>query len=144
MMTHLSWRRLATAFLVSSTVYFVLGGALAASKHTQTVGGLDHLIAREKWTGAGLDKLTVAEQQTLAEDITSLLAGSRGPENATAAGKDRSQWRKLQRHMTKDDVSKLLGTPETVSVSRFDESWYYTNGSVTFDGKGRVQTWSEW
>ena len=142
-MTHVSWRRLATAFVVSGAVYFVLCGALAASKHTQTVEGLDHLIPREKWAGAGLDKLTMTEQQTLAQDITSLLAESRSTENATAARKDRSQWRKLQRHMTKDDVSKLLGAPETVSVSSFDESWYYAGGIVTFDGKGRVQTWSE-
>ena len=64
--------------------------------------------------------------------------------------KDRAQWRKLQRHMTKDEVRKLLGEPDRVSVSRFFESWYYSGGnlnfsggSVTFDGKGRVDFWSE-
>jgi hypothetical protein len=142
-MTYFLRRRLMTTCLVGGAVYFVLAGALAASKHTQTVEELDHLIPREKWAGAGLSKLTAAEQQTLAEDITSLLVGARRAENATAAAKDRSQWRKLQRHMTKDDVRKLLGDPGTVSVSRFAESWYYTGGNVTFDGKGRVQMWSE-
>jgi hypothetical protein len=143
MMNHVSWRRLMTTWLVGIAVYFVLTGALAASKHAQAVEELDHLIPREKWVEAGLSKLTAAEQQTLAEDITSLLAGARRTENGIAAGKDRSQWRKLQRHMTKDEVRKILGDPGTVSVSRFAESWYYTGGNVTFDGKGRVQMWSE-
>ena len=68
----------------------------------------------------------------------------------TPAGKDRSQWRKLHRGMVKDDVRKLLGEPDRISVSRFSESWYYSGGntnfsggSVTFDGKGRVDFWSE-
>jgi hypothetical protein len=143
MMTYVSGHRLVTAVLVSGAVYLVMGGALAASKHTQTAEGLDHLIPQEKWAGAGLNKLTLAEQQTLAEDITSLLAGARRTENGTAAGKDRNQWRKLQLRMTKDGVRKILGEPETVSVSRFAESWYYIGGTVTFDGKGRVEMWSE-
>jgi hypothetical protein len=143
MMNPVSWRRLVTTWLVGIAVYFVLTCTLAASKHTQ-IEELDHLIPREKWVEAGLSKLTAAEQQTLAEDITSLLAGARRTENSTAAGKDRSQWRKLQRHMTKDEVRKILGDPGTVSVSRFAESWYYTDGNVTFDGKGRVQMWSEY
>jgi hypothetical protein len=143
MRNYVSWRRLINTWLVSIAVYFVWSSALAASKHTQTVEELDHLIPREKWVEAGLSKLTAAEQQTLAEDITSLLAGARRTENGTTVGKDRSQWRKLQRHMTKDEVRKLLGEPGTVSVSRFAESWYYADGNVTFDGKGRVQMWSE-
>ena len=132
-----------STFLLSVAAYLVLGSALAASEHTETVEGLDDLIPREKWEGAGLNKLTVAEQQTLADNIESLLAGARTTEKGAAAGSDRSQWRKLQRHMTKDDVRKLLGEPKTVSVSRFAESWNYVGGSVTFDGKGRLDMWSE-
>jgi hypothetical protein len=45
--------------------------------------------------------------------------------------------------MSKDDVRKLLGEPRSVSVSRFYELWYYSGGSVTFDGKGRVDSWTE-
>jgi len=45
--------------------------------------------------------------------------------------------------MSKDDVRKLLGEPVRVSVSRFYESWYYLGGTVTFTGKGRVDSWSE-
>jgi len=45
--------------------------------------------------------------------------------------------------MSKDDVKKLLGEPDRVSVSRFFESWYLGGGSVTFDGKGHVDFWSE-
>ena len=139
----ISWRGLLTAGLITVATYSVWGGALAASKHTQTVEGLDRLIPREKWAGAGLDKLTAAEQQTLADDITSLLSGARMTQSGPAPLKDRTQWRKLQRHMTKDEVKKLLGEPDTVSVSRFYECWYYIAGSVTFNGKGRLDFWTE-
>lgn len=141
-MMHVTWPRLVVALSVSVAVCFALVGAFAASEHTQSSQGLDQLIPRERWAGAGLDKLTAGEQQALAEDISSLVA-SRTAESGGAAGKDRSQWRKLQRHMTKDDVRKLLGEPGLVSVSRFSESWYYAGGTVTFNGKGRLDLWTE-
>jgi outer membrane protein assembly factor BamE (lipoprotein component of BamABCDE complex) len=56
---------------------------------------------------------------------------------------DRTQWRKLHRHMSKDEVKNLLGDPDTISVSRFAEVWSYLRGSVTFDGKGRLDMWTE-
>lgn len=141
-MIHISWRRLlaALSFVAALSIW---GGAFAASKHTQTVNALDRLIPQEKWAGAGLDKLTATEQQALADDISSLLSGARTNEGRPVSAKDRTPWRKLQRHMTKDDVKKLLGDPDTVSVTRFYESWYYLAGSVTFDGKGRLDLWTE-
>lgn len=142
-MMQVSWHRLITAFFVCVAAYFLSGGVFAATKHTQTLEGLDHLIPRDKWAGAGLDKLTVTEQQTLADDITSLLATTHTAEQRTSPTKDRSQWRKLQRQMTKDAVRKLLGEPDTISVSRFSESWYYVGGSVTFNSKGHVDMWCE-
>jgi hypothetical protein len=45
--------------------------------------------------------------------------------------------------MSKDDVRKLLGEPMRVSVSKFSEAWDYAGGSVTFDGKGHVDSWNE-
>jgi hypothetical protein len=45
--------------------------------------------------------------------------------------------------MTKDDVRKLLGEPTRVSVSRFYEAWDYARGTVIFDGKGHLDSWSE-
>jgi len=133
-----------TAILFGVAAYFLLGGTLAASKHNRPAEAeLDRLIPREKWAGAGLNKLTVDEQQTLADDISVLLGTARSTQNSTSAGKDRGQWRMLQRHMTMDEVRKILGEPVTVSVSRFFESWYYLGGTVTFNGKGRVDMWSE-
>jgi len=73
----------------------------------------------------------------------SAAAGLNSPQSSAPAAKERSQWRQLKRRMSKDDVKKLLGEPERVSVSRFFESWYYGGGSVTFDGKGKVDFWSE-
>jgi outer membrane protein assembly factor BamE (lipoprotein component of BamABCDE complex) len=62
---------------------------------------------------------------------------------AQAPSQDRSQWRKLQRGMSKDDVRKLLGEPGKVSVAKYYEFWYYAGGSVTFDSKGRLDGWNE-
>jgi hypothetical protein len=145
-MIHDSWRKLVTALFFSFVAYLVSGGALAANRLTHSAAmELDHLIPREKWAGAGLDKLTAAEQQTLADEITGLLGAARSAQSSTPApaGKDRSQWRMLHRRMSKDEVRKLLGEPDRISVSRFYESWDYLGGSVTFDGKGRVDFWSE-
>lgn len=143
-MIHISSRNWLAAFFVCLTASFLFGGAFAAGKHTQTVEGLDRLIPRDKWAGAGLDKLSSSEQQTLADDITSLLSTPHPAQQATTPpAKDRTQWRKLERKMTKDDVRKLLGEPDTISVSRFSESWYYVAGSVTFNGKGRLDLWTE-
>ena len=74
---------------------------------------------------------------------STLVAAPRQAQSPTPAVQDRGQWRKLHRRMSKDDVRKLLGEPERVSVSRFFESWDYGTGSVTFDGKARVDFWSE-
>jgi len=143
-MKHVSRRRLMAALLGSFAVYFALGDTFAAGglAHT-TQAELDHLIPRDKWEGSGLNKLTPAEQQTLADEITALLGTARSTQSSAPAVKDRSQWRMLQRHMSKDDVKKLLGEPTKVSVSRFYESWYYVGGTVTFDGKGRLDSWTE-
>jgi hypothetical protein len=143
-MIHDSRRKLVTALFFSFIACLASGGALAANRLTHSAAvELDHLIPREKWAGTGLDKLTAAEQQTLADEITGLLGAARSTQSSTPAGKGRSQWRMLHRRMSKDEVRKLLGEPDRVSVSRFFESWDYSGGSVTFDGKGRVDSWSE-
>jgi hypothetical protein len=61
----------------------------------------------------------------------------------SAAARDHGQWRKLHRRMSKDDVKRLLGEPDRISVSRFYEAWEYGGGSVTFNGRGRLDSWSE-
>ena len=78
-------------------------------------------------------------------------AAAKHPQTAEASAtqasptpaKDRGQWRKLHRRMSKDEVRNLLGELDTVSVSRFAESWYYQRGDVIFDGKGRLDMWTE-
>lgn len=138
------WPKMLTALLFGFAVYFISGGTLAARRlpHPTNVA-LDQLIPREYWTGTGLDKLTAPEQQTLAGEITALLQDTPPAQNAVPGGKDRSQWRKLQKHMSKDDVRKLLGEPFRVSVSRYYEYWEYVGGTVLFDGKGHLDFWSE-
>jgi outer membrane protein assembly factor BamE (lipoprotein component of BamABCDE complex) len=70
-------------------------------------------------------------------------AATQSTESATPAQSDRTPWRNLHRKMSKDDVRKLLGEPLRVSVSRFYEAWDYPRGTVIFDGKGRLDAWSE-
>jgi len=64
-------------------------------------------------------------------------------DTATPAQNNKASWRSLHRKMSKDDVRKLLGEPTRVSVSRFYEAWDYPGGTVIFDGKGRLDAWSE-
>ena len=78
---------------------------------------------------------------------TATLAANR-PAPSTQAGapavKDKSQWRKLHRRMSKDEVRNLLGEPLSITVSRYCEAWAYIgSGSVTFDNKGRLDYWLE-
>jgi len=141
---NISWPRLVAVVVFSVSVYFALGDASAASRESySTEVELDRLIPQEKWAAAGLDKLTSAEQRALADDITALVASGRSIDNAISSTKDRSEWRKLQRHTSKDEVKRLLGEPMRVSVSSYYESWYYLGGAVTFDGKGRLDSWNE-
>jgi len=145
-MIHVSGRRLVAAFIFSPVaIAFLFWFSTVAASPLPAPGAaeLDHLIPREKWDATGLNKLTAPEQQTLANEITGLV-GAAQTAGAGANLKDMSQWRQLKRHMSKDDVRRLLGDPARVSVSRFYEAWYYLNsGSVTFDGKGHVDSWSE-
>jgi hypothetical protein len=76
-MIHISSRSVLTTSLLAVAACFVFSGAFAASKHSQTTQGLDQLIPQDKWAGAGLTKLTPTEQQSLADDISSLLTTSR-------------------------------------------------------------------
>ena len=86
---------------------------------------------------------TIAASRPHGSAEAELQVAAQSAESSTPAQTDRSQWRKLQRRMSKDDVRKLLGEPTRVSVSKFYESWDYPRGNVIFDGKGRLDSWSE-
>jgi hypothetical protein len=117
---------------------------LEACRRNQSIDAqLDRFIPREKWEVTGLNKLTGSEQQTLADEITSLLGATRTAQSGVPAGRDKTQWRKLKRRMSKEEVRKLLGEPQSISVSRYNESWSYLGGDVMFDGKGRLDSWIE-
>jgi hypothetical protein len=144
-MKHVAGRKLVAALSLGFVAYFVWGGTLAESRRTAASGvELDHLIPREKWEGAGLNRLTVPEQEILAGEIAALMGSGGSAQSTAPAGIEKSQWRKLHRRMSKDDVRKLLGEPRSISASRYCESWtYYSSGTVTFDSKGRLDFWIE-
>jgi outer membrane protein assembly factor BamE (lipoprotein component of BamABCDE complex) len=87
------------------------------------------------WAGAGAASAPAA--QAAAQSTEASSSGQSSAQN------DRAPWRQLKRHMSKDDVRKLLGEPARISVSRFDEEWDYPRGTIMFDGKGRLDAWSE-
>ena len=143
-MIRFSCRRSAAALIFTSVAIFAWGGTEAVSRPSDSTSvGLDHLIPPAEWEVSGLSKLTALEQQALASEITSLLGAGQATETGSSVQQDRSQWRRLQRRMSKDDVRKLLGEPLRVAVSRFYEAWDYPRGTVIFDGKGRLDAWSE-
>jgi len=143
-MIHVSWHRLVAGLLFTAVGSFTCGGTIAATRPYDSVEvKLDHLIPQEKWETTGLNELMAPEHQPSANGITGLLVAAQSTETNTPAQSDRSQWRRLQRRMSKEDVRKLLGEPTRVSVSRFYEAWNYPRGTVIFDGKGRVDSWSE-
>ena len=143
-MIHVSWHRLVVGLLFTSVGSFTCGGAIAATRPYDSVEvKLDHLFPQEKWEIASLNELASPAHQPSANGITALLVAAQSTETTTPAQSDRSQWRKLQRRMSKDDVRKLLGEPTRVSVSRFYETWDYPRGTVIFDGKGHLDSWSE-
>ena len=144
-MIHVSWRRWVSAFLLSFVAYFVSVGMLAASRRTSPGEmGLDRLIPREKWEGSGLNKLTVVEQETLAGEITALVGAGQAAQSGAPAELDKTQWRKLHRRMSREEVRKLLGEPLRISAGRYCESWgYMGSGMVTFDSKGHLDFWME-
>ena len=143
-MIHVSWRRSVAALIFTSVAFVAWGGTTAASRPSDSIEmRLDHFIPRGQWEVSGLNKLTAPERQALASEITGLLGAAQSTEMGPSTQNDRSQWRRLQRRMSKDEVRKLLGEPVRVSVSRFYESWDYPRGTVMFDGKGRLDAWSE-
>jgi hypothetical protein len=93
-------------------------------------------VAFFAWGATTAGPAQSADSATSAQTSTSA-------EPSTPAQSDRTQWRSLHRKMSKDDVRKLLGEPRRVSVSRFYEAWDYPRGTVIFDGKGRLDAWSE-
>lgn len=57
---------------------------------------------------------------------------------------DKQNWRRLQKGMTKDAVTRILGEPERINRGIAYEFWYYPRGGdITFDDNGRLMSWSE-
>jgi hypothetical protein len=138
-----SWTRMTAAFVLTSFALSASAGTGTASRPAAAFGAeLDHLIPQAQWEAAGLNKLGLSEQNALAGEIAGLVAAAQAPTDASPQN-DRTQWRKLHRHMSQGDVKNLLGEPNRVSVSRFYVEWDYPRGTVVFDSKGRLDSWSE-
>ena len=61
-----------------------------------------------------------------------------------APWKDKQNWRRLQRGMSRDAVVRILGDPETIRKYSSFETWHYPlGGHVSFDEAGRITSWFE-
>lgn len=61
------------------------------------------------------------------------------------AGKNKQNWRRLEKGMSKAEVKQILGEPGKINTASYGDTWYYPDvlgGSVDFDN-GRVEGWSE-
>jgi|AntDeeMinimDraft_5_1070356.scaffolds.fasta_scaffold18810_2 outer membrane protein assembly factor BamE (lipoprotein component of BamABCDE complex) len=59
--------------------------------------------------------------------------------------KDKQNWKKLKKGMSKEEVKKVLGKPGKIRTASYGDTWYYPDvlgGRVNFDA-GRVEGWSE-
>jgi hypothetical protein len=73
---------------------------------------------------------------------TPLTAAKNNPE----PWKDKANWRKLTKGMSKEEVTQLFGEPGKVATGYHFEIWYYPNpggGSVTINDNSGVSGWSE-
>ncbi len=58
--------------------------------------------------------------------------------------KNVSVWRKLNKGMSKHEVTSLLGEAKRIDVLSFSEVWYYGVGGILwFDSRGGLDRWSE-
>tara|TARA_Y100001970_G_C14050914_1_gene758883 strand:+ start:740 stop:1045 length:306 start_codon:yes stop_codon:yes gene_type:complete len=55
---------------------------------------------------------------------------------------NKSNWRKLKRNMSKDNVRKILGEPERITQSSNFTYWTYKKGKVTFYTE-KLDSWTE-
>ena len=98
-------------------------------KLQQKVSQLERKVAR-------LEKLFLINKNTTPSSQNSLNSDG---------WRDKQNWRRLEKGMSKVEVKQILGEPGKINTSSYGDTWYYPDalgGSIDFDG-GRVVGWSE-
>ena len=68
------------------------------------------------------------------------------PKNDAEPWKDKANWRRLNKGMSKAELTRIFGEPGKIVSGYHFEIWYYPSplgGSVTIDDNNRVTGWSE-
>lgn len=67
--------------------------------------------------------------------------------SAVAGWKDKANWRRLKKGMTKSEVERILGVAlKVVPNSHYGDIWYYPDlqgGNASFDTEGTLTSWDE-
>lgn len=128
-------------FLLCCALLVVASAALAAPLFPQDAERRIRELER---------KIQFLEQRiSKLEDI--VLAARPDAENPAAASvdkwKERANWRRLRKGMSKKEVELILGTPpKTVPNAYYGDIWYYPDqqgGNVSFNKDEVVTSWGE-
>ena len=98
---------------------------------------------------AALERVVLMLQQRVAKLEAALERPYKSVRPGVAKGnwREKSNWRRLRKGMTMDQVTELLGEPEKVRAGSYLTVWYWGHpggGSVDFDGEtSRVDGWDE-
>ena len=112
----------------------------------------DSALAQQNQIQALQDTVEILQRKVsqlenrVAELEKRLLANNRPKSESTIKSdlwKEVSNWRKLERGMSKDEVREILGEPENVLTLSIISTWSYPNGGSVSFMQGKVDGWME-
>ena len=82
--------------------------------------------------------------ETRISELERVLVGELLSEGPVGKSEEISAWRKLRRGMSREEVKRLLGEAENISVSAYAEIWRYERGGFAwFNANGQLDSWDE-
>jgi outer membrane protein assembly factor BamE (lipoprotein component of BamABCDE complex) len=85
-----------------------------------------------------------ATVEALEQRVASLESQLRERSTQATVSPSKANWRKLEKGMSASEVEQLLGSPSKVDVFSSFSIWSYAaGGQVKFDGRRKVDGWSE-
>lgn len=84
--------------------------------------------------------------RNLEQQISGSPAAAHKHSSSAEAWKNRQNWRRLRKGMSKTEVTQILGVPGKIDMGSILEFWHYDyprGGSVNFNNRGTVNGWDE-
>jgi|SRR5690625_942453 len=128
-----------TALLIFVAVLLTSPSEVEAQQ--SNIEELEHRVAQ-------LEQMVSQLQQRIAELETKVQGRQDSGLPVVAKGnwREKSNWRRLRKGMTMEQVVELLGEPEKVDAGSIITFWYWgypSGGRVQFDSANRLNGWSE-